>query len=61
MPRVSEPFFTTKSAGTGLGLAICHVLAKSNNAQLFIESQENTGTEIQLRFQNDRIEEDKYE
>jgi len=61
MPRVSEPFFTTKSAGTGLGLAICHVLAKSNNAQLSIESQENTGTKVQLHFQNDRIEEDKYE
>lgn len=61
MPRVSEPFFTTKSAGTGLGLAICHVLAKSNHAELSIESQENSGTKVQLCFQNDRIEEDKYE
>jgi signal transduction histidine kinase len=61
MPRVSEPFFTTKSAGTGLGLAICHVLAKSNHAELSIESQESAGTKVQLCFQNDRIEEDKYE
>lgn len=61
MPRILEPFFTTKSAGTGLGLAICHVLAKSNNARLSIDSKENTGTKVQLCFLNDRIEEDKYE
>ncbi|MBR7888074.1 HAMP domain-containing protein [Marinomonas sp. A79] len=59
--RISEPFFTTKSTGTGLGLAICHVLAKSNHAELVIESQENKGTHVQLRFKNDRIEENKYE
>ncbi|MGB3383246.1 MAG: ATP-binding protein [Marinomonas sp.] len=61
MSRISEPFFTTKSTGTGLGLAICHVLAKSNNAELFVESQENIGTNVQLHFKNDQIEEDKYE
>lgn len=59
--RISEPFFTTKSTGTGLGLAICHVLAKSNQADLVIDSQEHQGTHVQLRFKNDRIEEDKYE
>jgi two-component system sensor histidine kinase AtoS len=61
MPRISEPFFTTKPTGTGLGLAICHVLAKSNHAELAVESQEDIGTSVQLRFKNDRIEEDKYE
>ncbi|MFP2771053.1 sensor histidine kinase [Oceanisphaera sp. KMM 10153] len=48
LPRITEPFFTTREAGTGLGLAICQVLAANNNATLHIRSQAGQGTSIEL-------------
>ncbi|MBA4502466.1 sensor histidine kinase [Marinobacterium marinum] len=49
LPRITEPFFTTRETGTGLGLAICQVLAASNDARLHIRSQVNRGTSVELR------------
>ena len=38
LPKVQEPFFSTRPGGTGLGLAICRALAWQNGATLSIES-----------------------
>ena len=41
LPRVFQPFVTTKAAdrGTGMGLAICHGLAKALGGTISVENQ----------------------
>ena len=50
MPRVTEPFFTTKEEGkgTGLGLAICKRIVDQHGGELVIESQLGAGTTIRI-------------
>lgn len=48
LPRVTEPFFTTKDPqkGTGLGLSISYNIIQEHNGQLEIESEEGMGTKV---------------
>jgi signal transduction histidine kinase len=50
LPRVTEPFFTTKEEGkgTGLGLAICKRIVDQHDGELGIESQAGVGTTIRV-------------
>lgn len=54
--RVFERFFrvdksrSRKTGGTGLGLAIVKHIAEVHHADLTLESEENTGTTIRIRF-----------
>jgi PAS domain S-box-containing protein len=41
LPRIFNPFVTTKTQGTGLGLAICRSVADAHRAQL--DAQNNSG------------------
>ena len=52
LPRVTEPFFTTKAAGrgTGLGLAMVYGTAKAHGGTLDILSEVGEGTCITLGF-----------
>ena len=52
LPRVTEPFFTTKAAGrgTGLGLAMVYGTAKAHGGTLDILSEVGQGTCITLGF-----------
>ncbi len=52
LPRVTEPFFTTKAAGrgTGLGLAMVYGTAKAHGGTLDILSEVGDGTCITLGF-----------
>ena len=52
LPRVTEPFFTTKAAGrgTGLGLAMVYGTAKAHGGTLDILSEVGKGTCITLGF-----------
>jgi len=52
LPRVTEPFFTTKSVGkgTGLGLSMVHGVMKAHRGTLDIESPVGKGTTVKLRF-----------
>jgi len=49
LPRVTEPFFSTKAAGTGLGLAIVQRLTRIQGGELTISSAFE-GTRVGLRF-----------
>ncbi len=52
LPRVTDPFFTTKPVGrgAGLGLAMVHGAMKAHGGSLDIHSQVGKGTCISLRF-----------
>lgn len=48
--KMFEPFHTTKIKGTGLGLAITHKILEVHNAQVFVNSEINVGTEFMIKF-----------
>jgi len=52
LPRVTEPFFTTKppGRGTGLGLAMVYGAVKAHRGTLAIQSEVGKGTCVTLRF-----------
>jgi two-component system sensor histidine kinase HydH len=50
LPRIFDPYFTTKSAGTGLGLAIAHNIVEAHGGQIGVESRPGQGTRFTLRL-----------
>lgn len=50
LPKLTQPFFTTKSSGTGLGLAIVKRIVESHQGELAINSNAEDGTTITLKF-----------
>ncbi len=50
LPRVCEPFFTTKDEGkgTGLGLAICRRIVQQHLGTLEVESRPGDGTTVRI-------------
>jgi two-component system NtrC family sensor kinase len=62
LPRVMEPFFTTKEVGqgTGLGLSICYGIMELHNGQIGITSNPDEGTVVTLSFPEGKETDDKY-
>jgi signal transduction histidine kinase len=50
LPRVTEPFFTTRTEGTGLGLAIVKRYVEQNGGRLELDSRPGAGTTIRVRI-----------
>jgi signal transduction histidine kinase len=46
MPRVLEPFFTTKAEGNGLGLTICRSIVWEAGGTIAIDSAAGVGTRV---------------
>ena len=44
LPRIFEPYFTTKRDGSGLGLANCKTIVQQHQGHLSVESQMGAGT-----------------
>ena len=64
LPRIMDPFFTTKAPGqgTGLGLSIAYNIIQEHNGSIQFESKEGRGTEvaIALPLANKEKESDEY-
>ena len=50
LPRVGEPFFTTKRGGTGLGLAIAQRIVERHAGVLTLESEAGHGTTARVQL-----------
>ncbi|MBD2105195.1 GAF domain-containing sensor histidine kinase [Leptolyngbya sp. FACHB-261] len=48
LPRLTEPFYTTKSSGTGLGLAIVKRIVEAHNGEMDIQSSTLEGTRVSI-------------
>ena len=50
LPKIFDPYFTTKSSGTGLGLAIAHNIVEAVGGALEVKSEADKGTAFTLRL-----------
>ena len=50
LPKIFDPYFTTKSSGTGLGLAIAHNIAEAMGGTIEVKSKAGKGTAFTLRL-----------
>lgn len=50
LPRIFDPYFTTKSSGTGLGLAISTKIIEEHGGSIRVSSREGQGTEVCLQL-----------
>jgi C4-dicarboxylate-specific signal transduction histidine kinase len=50
LPRVFEPFFTTRHGGLGLGLSLCESLAQSMHGTLTVRNVAPHGAEFRLEL-----------
>jgi signal transduction histidine kinase len=46
LPKIFNPFFSTRSDGTGLGLAITKNIVEQHGGKIEVESQVNVGTKV---------------
>ncbi len=50
MPRLFDPFYTTKPGGSGLGLAIAYRIMQDHGGLISVSSAAGSGTSVGLRF-----------
>lgn len=44
LPKIFDPYFTTKETGSGLGLTIAHSIIQRHDGHITVESRENRGS-----------------
>ena len=48
IPYLGEPFYSIKEEGIGLGLMICYKIIETHQGKVFIESEVNKGTTVEV-------------
>ncbi len=50
LPRLFDPYFTTRRAGTGIGLAISRNIIEGLGGRITITSERERGTEVRIEL-----------
>lgn len=50
LPRIFDPYFTTKQTGTGLGLAVAHSVIRNHGGHVGVESAVGVGTTFTIHL-----------
>ena len=50
LQKLFEPYFSTKSSGMGLGLVITKKIVDDMKAKIYVRSEVDKGTEVEIRF-----------
>jgi two-component system sensor histidine kinase HydH len=58
LPRIFDPFFTSKSTGTGIGLSICKRFIEAAGGTIAVENRDGGGVSVTLSFPEYRPPED---
>ena len=48
LPRIFEPFYTTKTRGMGLGLTIAKKIVEEHGGSIYVTSKKNSGTTVEI-------------
>lgn len=48
--KLTEPFYSTKPSGTGLGLAIVKRIINAHGGELYIQSEQSIGTNVNIQL-----------
>lgn len=59
IPKLFEPFYTTKSTGSGLGLAVSYGIIRNHNGTITVASKTDGGTHVTIALPASRQTPDK--